>query len=118
MGAVAPIRRLTCGSIREAASDRRGRGARQGQGAGRLGVGYRMRVSIIQTIAVFVGIPVLIYGTIALLTMVPGRHKRQRYRPGQSWDYPPQWWAGDQPIVASASAGNRLGQGGGAHGTW
>jgi len=77
-----------------------------------------MRVSIIQTIAVFVGIPVLIYGTIALLTMVPGRHKRPRYRPGQSWDYPPQWWAGDQPIVTSGTTDNRLVRGGGAHGTW
>jgi hypothetical protein len=77
-----------------------------------------MRVSIIQTIAVFVGIPVLIYGIIALLTLLPGRHKRPRYRPGKSWDYPPQWWAGDQRIVTSATNDNRHAQGGGAHGTW
>ncbi len=74
-------------------------------------------MSILQTIGIFVGIPVLIYGTIFLLTMVPGPH-RKRYRPGQSWDYPPQWWAGDQPVVASATADNRLAQGGGAHGEW
>jgi hypothetical protein len=77
-----------------------------------------MRVTILQTIGVFVGIPVLIYGTIFVLTMVPGRHKRPRYRPGQAWDYPPQWWAGDQPIVTAAGSDNRLAQGGGAHGTW
>lgn len=77
-----------------------------------------MRVTILQTIGVFVGIPVLIYGTIFVLTMVPGRHKRPRYRPGQSWEYPPQWWAGDQPIVASAAAESRSVQGGGAHGSW
>ena len=89
-----------------------------GHAARRTGVGYRMRVTILQTIGVFVGIPVLIYGTIFVLTMVPGRHKRPRYRPGQAWDYPPQWWAGDQPIVTAAGSESRLGQGGGAHGTW
>jgi hypothetical protein len=89
-----------------------------GHAAGRNGVGYRMRVTILQTIGVFVGIPALIYGTIAVLTMVPGRHKRPRYRPGQAWDYPSQWWAGDQPVVTAAGGENRLAQGGGAHGTW
>jgi hypothetical protein len=74
-------------------------------------------VSIIETLAVYVGIPALIYGIIALLTLVPGRSRRHRYRPGQAWDYPPQWWAGDQPVVASATT-DRPGQGGGAHGTW
>ena len=45
-------------------------------------------------------IPVLVYVIIALLTLVPGRAKtRMRYRPGQSWDYAPQLWAGDQPVV-------------------
>ena len=77
-----------------------------------------MWVTIIQTIAVFVGIPALIYGVIALCTLVPGRHKRPRYRPGQAWDYPPQWWAGDQPVVTAGATDNRLAQGGGAHGTW
>lgn len=96
----------------------RRRDGRPGHPAGVGPVGYRMWVSILQTIAVFVGIPALIYGTIALLTLVPGRSKRHRYRPGQSWDYPPQWWAGDQPVVVSATAENRLAPGGGAHGTW
>lgn len=89
-----------------------------GHAAGRSGVGYRIRVTILQTIGVFVGIPALIYGTIAVLTMVPGRRKRPRYRPGQAWEYPPQWWAGDQPIVTAAGSESRLAQGGGAHGTW
>lgn len=90
----------------------------EGDEAASGGVGYGVRVTILQTIGVFVGLPVLIYGTIFVLTMVPGRHKRPRYRPGQSWDYPPQWWAGDQPVVASAGTENRLAQGGGAHGSW
>ncbi len=42
--------------------------------------------------------------------MVPGRPKRPRYRPGQTWDYPPQWWAGDQPVVTAAGGENRLAQ--------
>ena len=51
----------------------------------------------------FVGIPVLIYALIAVFTLIPGRaKKRPRYRPGQPWEYPAQWWAGDQPVVAAA----------------
>jgi hypothetical protein len=76
-------------------------------------------VTILQTLLVFVGIPVLIYGLIAILTLLPGRSKkRPRYRPGQSWDYPAQWWAGDQPVVASSATDVRGANGGGAHGTW
>ena len=75
-------------------------------------------MTILETLAVFVGIPVLIYALIAVCVMLPGRaKKRPRYRPGQPWDYTAHWWAGDQPVVAAAgdTPGTR---GGGAHGTW
>ena len=41
-------------------------------------------VTILETLAVFVGIPVLIYGLIAVLTLIPGRAKGRKpeYRPG------------------------------------
>ena len=74
-------------------------------------------MTILETLAVFVGIPVLIYALIAVLTLLPGRaKKRPRYRPGQPWEYPAQWWAGDQPVVAAADAAGS--NGGGARGTW
>lgn|GEM_PF-3095895 len=76
-------------------------------------------MTIIQTLAVFVGIPVLIYALIAIFTLLPGRSKkRPRYRAGQAWGYPAQWWAGDQTVVAAASADAGGPRGGGAHGTW
>ncbi|HEY4991268.1 MAG TPA: hypothetical protein VII33_04215 [Nakamurella sp.] len=76
-------------------------------------------MTIIQTLAVFVGIPVVIYGLIAVFTILPGRarSRRPKYRPGAAWEYPAQWWAGDQPVVAAGS-GDAAGTGGGARGTW
>lgn len=75
-------------------------------------------MTILETLAVFVGIPVLIYALIAVFTLLPGRAKRRpRYRPGQTWEYPAQWWSGDQPVVAAAGKASGM-SGGGAHGTW
>ena len=76
-------------------------------------------MTILETLAVFVGIPVLIYALIAVFTLIPGRgKKRPRYRPGQAWEYPAQWWAGDQPVVAAATGDAAGSNGGGAHGNW
>jgi hypothetical protein len=76
-------------------------------------------MTIPETLAVFVGIPVLIYGLIAVLVLVPGRAKRRaRYRPGQDWEYPSQWWAGDQPILVPAAGATPGTTRGGARGTW
>ncbi len=76
-------------------------------------------MTIAQTLAVFVGIPVLIYALIAVLVLVPHHAKRRaRYRPGQSWDYDPHWWAGDQPVAYSSGAITAGTTRGGARGTW
>jgi hypothetical protein len=76
-------------------------------------------VTILETLAVFVGIPALIYALIAVCTLLPGRgKKRTRYRPGQTWEYPAQWWAGDEPVVAASIGAARNANGGGARGTW
>lgn len=76
-------------------------------------------MTIAQTLAVFVGIPVLIYALIAVLVLVPHHAKRRaRYRPGQSWDYAPHWWAGDQPVAYSSGAITAGTTRGGARGTW
>lgn len=76
-------------------------------------------MNILQTVAIYVGCPLVLYGVIALLTMVPGRAKKhRRYQPGQRWDYPAQWWAGDYPITSADPALIVTGSEGGARGTW
>jgi hypothetical protein len=78
-----------------------------------------LRVSIFETLGIFVGIPLLIYGTIALLTVVRSRAKaRPRYRPGQSWDYAPAFWAGNEPVVVPPTGVLGGTSRGGARGTW
>ena len=77
-------------------------------------------MTIIQTLAVFVGIPVLIYALIAIFTLLPGRGRtrRPKYRPGAEWEFPAQWWAGDQPVVVAGATEVSGVNGGGARGTW
>lgn len=75
-------------------------------------------MSILETLGVFVGIPLAIYLVIGLLVFLPGRHTRRRYRPGEEWTYPPQLWAGDTPVQIPARdvlAGTTEG---GARGSW
>lgn len=77
-------------------------------------------VTILQTLTVFVAIPVLIYALIAVFTLLPGRAKGRpaKYRPGAPWEYPAQWWAGDEPVVSAGAADGARRRGGGARGTW
>ncbi len=76
-------------------------------------------MNVLETVLIYVVIPAAIYGGIALLTVVRMRaKKRPRYRPGQSWDYPPQWWAGDFPVVPVDPELVVAGTEGGARGTW
>lgn len=73
-------------------------------------------MTIPQTLGIFVGIPVLAYVLMSLLVWAGRTHRRPRYRPGQEWTYPPQWWAGDQPVVPSVVIPGTAR--GGARGTW
>lgn len=76
-------------------------------------------VNILETVGIYAVVPLLLYGLIALLSMVPGRAKKHpRYQPGASWDFPDQWWAGDYPIPAADPALVSAGTEGGARGTW
>ena len=76
-------------------------------------------MNILETVAIFVGGPLVIYGGIALLTLVPARaRKRAGYKAGQAWDYPPQWWAGTYPVAPADPALIVTGTEGGARGTW
>jgi hypothetical protein len=76
-------------------------------------------VNILQTVAVYVGGPLVLYGLIALLTLAPSRVKKHsKYRPGQTWTFPNQWWAGDYPVAPADPALIVAGSEGGARGTW
>ncbi len=81
------------------------------------------RVNVVQTILVYAVIPLAIYGVVALLTMRDKVARAPRYRPGQSWDYPPVWWtanpAGAEATAVPTGGGKaRPTAKGGARGSW
>jgi hypothetical protein len=61
--------------------------------------GDRLRwltVTVVQTVLVFVVIPLAIYGVIALLTLWPKFAKGARQnRSEQEWNFEPVWWTGN-----------------------
>ncbi len=91
----------------------------RGLRAARPWVRYRSRVTVLQTLGIYVLIPLVCVAIIAAIVLGRSRARsRPRYRPGQPWDYPDHFWAGDDPVVAKDPAdrvGTRLG---GARGTW
>ncbi|MDQ3734909.1 MAG: hypothetical protein M3400_13130 [Actinomycetota bacterium] len=50
-------------------------------------------MSAVQTILVFVVIPLIITGLMAVLIWGPGAARAPRYRPGRDWPYEPVWYA-------------------------
>lgn len=87
-------------------------------------VGYPAAVSILETILVFVAIPLAVYGFFALVTLRSKFASRPRYRPGQAWDYPPVWWTANPEGVGQHAADSGYGDAapskvrGGASGNW
>ncbi|SEO60770.1 aa3-type cytochrome oxidase subunit CtaJ [Trujillonella endophytica] len=84
-------------------------------------------MSVVETILVFAVIPLAIVLLFAVLTLLPGRQKKARYKPGQPWEHGPVWWephplqAGghhDSGHTAIGSAASSAGPLGGARGTW
>lgn len=76
-------------------------------------------MSVLQTVLAFVVAPLAIIVLIMLLTLIPGRAKRHpRYRAGEPWEYPPQWWAGDQTVAVPGTGVASGSTRGGARGTW
>jgi hypothetical protein len=85
-------------------------------------------VTVVETILVFAGIPLLIIAVLALLIFVPGGRKRTRYKSGQPWDHAPIWYEphpdgtadghGSHAALPAGSAGHTAGPLGGARGTW
>lgn len=77
-------------------------------------------IGLINTLLIFGGIPLAIFGLIALLVVVGGLRHRPRYRPGRPWDFDPIWFAGPTDPDAALDAARPGGRvtGGGASAEW
>jgi hypothetical protein len=67
-------------------------------------------VTVAETLLVYVAAPLAVILVLALLTLVPGRQKRARYRPGQPWEHEPVWY---EPHPENGEAGHGAGHGDG-----
>ena len=76
-------------------------------------------LSVLQTLGIFVGIPVLLFVVIAVLVAAPSAARGPRYRPGLGWWSAPVWFNGpdDAERAVRESAGSAS-QGGGASARW
>jgi len=67
-------------------------------------------MSVVETVLIYVGIPLAVFALVALLVLGPGSARSPRYRPGSSWDFNPVWYlphpAHDGPV--SAASADRL----------
>lgn len=85
-------------------------------------------MSIVETVLIFVVIPLVIYGLVALGALRTKFVSAPRYRPGQEWDYSPLWWSANPQGVAERddthrrsageAAGDTSSARGGASGSW
>jgi hypothetical protein len=67
----------------------------------------------------FVGAPLALFGLIAVLVLMPGAVRANRYRPAEGWAADPVWFAGPvdpDASVAQAQRGDLVR--GGASGSW
>lgn len=88
---------------------------------------YAANVSVIETVLIFVGIPLALYVLVSVLTLRSKFVSAPRYRPGQEWDYPAVWWSANPEGLRGARAHGSSGedtrsqtpaQRGGARGSW
>ncbi len=78
------------------------------------------RLGLVETLAIFVGLPLALFLLIALLVVVSQQRHRPRYRPGRPWDHDPVWFAGptDPDSALVAARPGRGVTGGGASAEW
>jgi hypothetical protein len=66
-------------------------------------------MSIVETVLVFVGIPLTGFAMLALMVLGPSAARAPRYRPGSPWSYRPVWYlphpAHSGPVSSLQSAG-------------
>ncbi|MDQ1627516.1 MAG: hypothetical protein QOI54_1260 [Actinomycetota bacterium] len=76
-------------------------------------------LSVLQTLGIFVGIPVGLFVVIAVLVSAPAMARGPRYRPGVGWWAAPIWFNGpDDAERAVREAEAPSSQGGGASARW
>jgi hypothetical protein len=71
-------------------------------------------LSALQTLGIYVGIPVGVFLLIALLVSIPSMIRGPRYRPGKEWQATPEWYGApgsDDPAVEGGAAHSELGAG-------
>ncbi len=49
-------------------------------------------MTVVETVLVFVGIPLAAFAVLALAVLGPAAARAPRYRPGNGWDYAPVWY--------------------------
>lgn len=91
--------------------------------AGAVVIGSLSRVNVVQTTLIYAGIPLAIYGVVALLTLRDKVARHPRYRPGQPWDHPPVWWTANLDGIGTGATpapakGSKRTAKGGARGSW
>ncbi len=64
-------------------------------------------MSVLETVLVFVVIPLALYGVITLMTLWPKFARGPRYRPGQEWEHEPVWWAGNPDGITAGEVALR-----------
>lgn len=83
-------------------------------------------MTVLQTIGVYVLIPLALYGVLALFTLWSRIARAPRYRPGQPWTFEPVWWTGSPEGIGvraaapgtSSTSGLTASAKGGARGNW
>ena len=65
-------------------------------------------MSVVQTVLVYVVIPLAVVSIVGALTLGPAVRGHARYRPGRPWTYQPAWWLpqpdGDHPLPDTVRA--------------
>lgn len=54
-------------------------------------------MGIVETVLIFVGIPVAAFALTALVILGPSASRAPRYRPGAAWTYRPVWYLPHPP---------------------
>ena len=76
-------------------------------------------ISVLQTLGVYVGLPLGIYLVIALLTFAPSTTRGPRYRPGSGWNADSAWLGGPEDTSGGTGTdASRAHGAGGASGRW
>ena len=49
-------------------------------------------MSVIETVLIYGAIPLAVFLVLAVLTLLPGRGRDRKYKPGQPWTADPLWY--------------------------